>query len=161
MVNATLINATKALVNSSNALNTSSSSFLHNLADPIVLSFVLPILLVIVITIFLVRNAMPLSSFLYANARIQARSNYMASGILSNLIEAKSLSEFRSLLKDTHYGEELEKSKDDLRDIHIVLEKEFINSFTDLVKLSPEKSKQLFNAYMIFYETKIRPAFPY
>jgi len=117
---------------------------------------VLPVLLVVVILIFVIRNVMPVSHFLYANSRIQAKSNYMVNdSILLNLIEAKSLKEFLSLLRETDYGGELEKSKEDLRSFHIALEKGFIRSILDLVELSPEKSQPLFDAYLMFFEAKI------
>ena len=160
MVNTTLINLTTALVDGTNStlLNASSSKFgfLHTLANPALLMVALPVLLVAVIMIFVIRNVMPVSHFLYANSRIQARSNYMVNNsLLLNLAEAKSLKEFLSLLRETDYGEELEKSKYDLRSFHSALEKGFINSLLELVELSPKNSQPLFDAYLMFLESKI------
>lgn len=160
MINTTL-NSTNALLNLTNIslLDASSSSklaFLTNLVDPILLSIVLPILFVVAILIFLIRNVTPTSHFIYANARIQARSNYIVTdSLLLDLTEARSLKEFRSLLEKTIYAEELEKSKDDLRSFHIALEKGFIDSILELVELSPKKSQALFNAYLMFFEAKV------
>ena len=160
MVNATLINVTNELINETNtSLLTSSASklaFLHGLLNPVLLAFILPILFAIVIIMFMVRSVMPVSPFLYANARIQSRTNYMVTDALSlSLIDTKSLKEFRSLLRETDYGEELEKSNEDLRSFHAAIEKGFISSILDLVKLSPKKSKPLFDAYLMFFEVKI------
>jgi len=156
MVNATLVNITTEL--NATLVNATSSklSFLKNLMDPVILAFALPILLVTVILIFVIRNVMPVSHFIYSNARIQARSNYMVKDTsLPELAEAKSLKELRSLLRETTYEEYLESAKDDLRSFHIALEKGFIDSILELVELSPQKSKPLFNAYLMFLEAKI------
>lgn len=161
MVNLTLVNATAALISETNTtlLNASSSSkfaFLHTLANPVLLMFALPVLLVIVIMIFVIKNVTPVSHFLYANSRIQARSNYMVNEpLLLNLVEAKSLKELLSLLRETDYGGELEKSKDDLRSFHSALEKGFIDSILGLIELSPQKSKPLLDSYLRFFEMKI------
>ncbi len=151
-----LINATNDLVNATNIASKPKLAFLHTLFNPTLIAIVLPILFVTVLIIFVVRNVTPVSHFLYANARIQARSNYVVSDqLFLDLTEAKSLGEFRSLLRETSYGAELEKVKEDLRSFHAALEKSFINSILELVELSPEKSKLLFNAYLMFFETKI------
>jgi vacuolar-type H+-ATPase subunit C/Vma6 len=163
MANATLINATEQLVNltglNESLLNATSSSklaFLQMFADPTILVVGLSVLLVAVIMLFVVRNVVPVSHFLYANARIQARSNFMVSDqLLLNLADARSLKEFRSLLKETEFGEELDKSEEGLRPFHIALEKGFINSILELVELSPPRSKPLLNAYLMFFEIKI------
>jgi len=160
MVNATLINVTNELINETNtSLLTSSApklAFLHGLLNPVLLAFILPILFAIVIIMFMVRSVMPVSPFLYANARIQSRTNYMVTdALLLSLIDTKSLKEFRSLLRETDYGEELEKNNEDLRSFHAAIEKGFISSILDLVKLSPKKSKPLFDAYLMFFEVKI------
>lgn len=160
MVNATLINATAELLNVTNStlLNVSSTKagFLQGLMNPPLLLFVFSLSLVIVVMVSVIRNVMPVSNFLYANARIQARSNYMITdNLLVELMQAKSLKEFRSLLRDTIYGEELDKSNEDLKGIHGSLEKGFMNAFFELIGLSPDKSKVLFNAYLMFFEAKI------
>jgi len=159
MVDPILINATTALVNATNTtLNATSSklAFLNNLLNPVFLAAILPILLVVVLIIFVVKNAIPVSHFLYANARIQARTSYMVKDpLLLELTDAKSLKEFSSLLRDTTYGEELEKTKEDLRTFHSALERGFINSILELVELSPKKLQPLLNAYLMFLEAKI------
>jgi vacuolar-type H+-ATPase subunit C/Vma6 len=163
MVNTALINASTLLTNITNstALNaTSRFAFLHNLGNPVFLSFALPLILVVSIVVFVTRNVLPVGHFLYSNARIQARTPYMITeDMLSSLIESKSLKEFRNLLKDTAYAQELEKSKEDLRSFHIALEKGFIDSIKELIELSPEKSKPLFNSYIMFVESKILKIF--
>ncbi|MBW2981217.1 V-type ATPase subunit [Candidatus Woesearchaeota archaeon] len=163
MANATLINATKSLTNATglnesllDAVATSKLAFLQTFANPVVLVFGLSVLLVVVILLFVIRNVTPVSKFLYANARIQARSNFMVSEqLLTELTEAKSLKEFRSLLRDTEFGEELEKSSEGLRSFHSALEKGFINSIIELIELSPDKSKPLLNAYLMFLEAEM------
>ena len=114
-------------------------------------------LLVAVIFLFVVRSVMPVSPFLYANARIQSRSLYMVSDkVVRDLSEAGSLSELKSSLRDSDYGEDLDKvQKDDLRSIHFALEKGFRNSLLDLIELSPKQSKEIFNSYLMFLEGKI------
>ena len=158
MINTTLVNATNALLNVTNSslLNASSTSKFAFLNNPPMITFVLSILAVVVIMVFVIKSVSPLTHFIYANARIHARSNYVVTdSLLLNLIEAKSLKEFRSQLRETDYGEELEKTKEDLRSIHTALEKGFISSVLELVGLSPEKSKPLLNAYLMFFEAKI------
>jgi len=157
-MNGTLLNATNTLINATlaNASSAAKDGLLHKLLNPVALAFILPVLLVAVIMTFVLRNVAPVSHFLYANARIQARTNYMVSAsLLRDLTKASSLKEFRSLLADTTYGEALEKSKEGLRPFHIALEKSFVDSILELVELSPKKSQPLFDAYLKFSEAKI------
>jgi vacuolar-type H+-ATPase subunit C/Vma6 len=158
MINTTL-NVTNALLNATNSslLNASSTSkFLSVLNNPPMITFVLSILAVVIIMVFVVRSVSPLTHFIYANARIHARSNYVVTdSLLLSLMEAKSLKEFRSQLRETDYGEELEKTNENLRSVHTALEKGFIASVLELIGLSPEKSKPLLNAYLMFFEAKI------
>jgi vacuolar-type H+-ATPase subunit C/Vma6 len=162
MANATLLGATEVLANLSinesllNATSTSKLAFLGVFANPAVLVFGLSILLVVAIMLFVIKNVTPVSKFLYANARIQARSNFMVSDqLLQEITGAKSLKEFRSLLRDTEFGEELDKSNEDLRSFHVALEKGFINSIIELIKLSPDISKPLLKAYIMFLESEV------
>jgi vacuolar-type H+-ATPase subunit C/Vma6 len=74
--------------------------------------------------------------------------------LLASLIEAKSLKEFKSLLRETSYGEALEKSNEDLRSIHFALENGSTESLLDLVGLSPDISKPLIKSYLMFLEVK-------
>jgi len=145
LANATLANATSL-----------KPALVRYLADPIVIMSALPILLVIVIMIFVIRSVTPVSHFLYANSRIQARSNYtVKEHMVMELTEAKSLREFKSLLRETNYGEELEQAGEELRSVHIALEKGFLASILELLLLSPTKSQPLFLAYIQFFEAKI------
>ena len=157
MVNATLLNVTNALVNANNSLvSDTETTFLNNHLGPVLVSFILPIILAVVILIFVVRNVTPIMHFLYANGRIHARSKYMISkSLLLDLIEAKSLKEFRSLLRETMYGETLEKTDDSLRSVHVSLEKGYINSIYELIEMAPKKSKPLLDSYLMFLEVKI------
>ncbi|MBW2983939.1 V-type ATPase subunit [Candidatus Woesearchaeota archaeon] len=156
MINNTIINATNALINLTNASAEPAPSKLAFLANPGLLVFAFSALLVAVLILFVIKHVTPVSHFLYANARIQARTNFMVSDALSlELAEAKSLKEFRSLLRDTEHGEELEKSEEGLRPFHVALEKGFISSILELVELSPAKSKPLLKAYLMFLEAKI------
>jgi V/A-type H+-transporting ATPase subunit C len=160
MANTTLINATLTNLTGLNEslLNATSSkfAFLQVFENPVVLVFSLSVLLVAVVLFFVIRNVTPVSKFLYANARIQARSNFMVSDqLLQDLADAKSLKEFRSLLRDTEYGEELDKSNEGLRSFHSALENGSINSILELVNLSPDVSRPLLNAYLMFFEVKV------
>lgn len=156
-VNTTIINATNSIMNATNAtIGGKPSAFLHNLLNPVALIVLLSVLFVAVALIWVLKKVNPVSIFLYANARIQARTNYMVSKkLLSELIEAKSLKEFKSLLRETTYGECIEKSRDDLKSFHVALEKGSISAIIELIELSPKKSKELFDAYLMFFESKI------
>jgi len=154
MVNGTFVNITANLTSLGNV--TAEPGFFQVLLNPTLLTFAIPIILIAVIFIFVLRNVMPVSHFLYANARIQARTNYTVSeAMLRELSEAKSLKEIGSLLRETIYADELEKSKEGLREMHAALEKGFVDSILELVELSPDKSKSLFEDYLMFFEAKI------
>ena len=170
MVNITLADITNALVNGTNTLvngtntplinaslaSNHKSAFIQSILNPQLAVFVLSVSAVVVIMIIVVKNVIPVSHFLYANARIQARSNSMVTNqSLLELTEAKSLKEFRSLLRETTYGEELEKAEEGLRPFHAALEKGSTEAVLELVEMSPEKSRQLFEAYLMFLESKI------
>ncbi|MBU0628241.1 MAG: V-type ATPase subunit [Nanoarchaeota archaeon] len=159
MVNETLVNITSMIVNGTNSSTVDGASKLglfKGIFNPSIITFVVPFAFVGVVLVFAIKRVMPMSKFLYANSRIQARSNYMVSEkLVKELAEAKSLNEFISLLKETEYGYEIEKSKADLKSIHIALEKGFIDSVLEMVAFSPKKSKPLFNAYLMFFEVKI------
>lgn len=133
-----------------------NATLLNNYIGPVLVLFILPIILAIVILIFVVRNVVPVMHFLYADARIHARSKYMITeSLLLELTEAKSLKEFRSLLRETIYGEALEKTGDSLRSVHVSLEEGYINSIYELIEMSPQKSKPLLDSYLMFLEIKI------
>jgi len=113
-----------------------------------------------VILIYISKKINPVSPFLYSNARIQARSTGLITDKkLAELSESKSLRDFENQLSDFEYSnyiEELDSAdREDLTSLHIVLEKAFMDSVEELIKLSPKKTKPLFNAYMMFSESKI------
>ena len=119
MVNTTLINLTTTLANGNDTilLNASSPSklvsFLHTLANPTLLMFALPVLLVAAILIFVIKNVTPVSHFLYANSRIQARSNYMVNdSLLLNLVEASQSKNLSSIKEEIKTIEEAIKQYD-------------------------------------------------
>ncbi|MBW2989149.1 V-type ATPase subunit [Candidatus Woesearchaeota archaeon] len=173
MINTTLENATGLLSSINRSIANSSANasiagapvkqgfaLFHRVFGPVLdppfMILILSASLIIALLIFLIRGVAPMSHFVYANARIQARSNFMVSGrLMEELAEARSLKEFRSLLKETAYEEELEKSREGLRDFHIALEASFISSVRELVGLSPKQSKSLFSAYLMFFESQI------
>ena len=98
-------------------------------------------------------------TFLYSNARIQARSKYLVGEAkLDSLIEAKSLSEFENSLQDSEYAEFLEGEKS-LRSLHSKIEKGFIESVLELKRTSPEKLAPVFDAYLMFWEAKVLKTF--
>ncbi|MFH1642566.1 MAG: V-type ATPase subunit [Nanoarchaeota archaeon] len=156
MINAT--NLTGLLLNSSavNGTAVNSTAHLAQMINPILFSVGLPLLLLIIIAMFVMRTVTPVTPFLYANARIHARSNKMVSDqLLIELTDGKSLKEFSSMLKETLFKEELEKTDDQLRSIHTALENSFMESIIELGELSPEKSRNLLNSYFLFMEAKL------
>ena len=158
MVDDTIISAATALAGKSAEATAKAgiAGQIKEFAGPIAITFVLPLLLIIVILIFVIRNVSPTIQFLYANARIHARSNLMITHKKANeLIDSKSLKEFKSLLRETIYGEDIERSEDTLKSVHHSLERGYINSIYELVEMSPEKSKPLINSYIRFLEVKI------
>jgi len=103
-----------------------------------------------------VSSVMP---FLFANARIQARSG---KSISQNQFEAiadkRSLSELASALSETDYAGAFEKAGS-AKDFHSALEKSLIEKAKELREMSPEKFQNVLHAYMRFYEAKILKAF--
>ncbi|MEK0371098.1 MAG: V-type ATPase subunit, partial [Nitrosopumilus sp.] len=118
---------------------------------------VITLIAVAVIIIFVVRSVMPVTPFLYANARINARSNQRVSTRkIEELAECKNLGELENSLRDTSYINELEKlPKRDLRSFHKAIEKSFVNSILELKEISPKQAKPLFGAYLMFLEANL------
>ena len=114
-------------------------------------------LLIVVIFAYVVKKVTPVSSFLYSNARIKARSNYLISEkLFDELLGCKSLSELRSALQETDYYEELEKvGKLELKNFHKAVEKSFMGKTLELRELSPDRVKPVLDAYLMFMESKI------
>lgn len=110
-----------------------------------------------VILIYVVKKVMPVSPFLYSNARIQAKSNLLITDQkIHDLTDSKSLRELVNKIKDSDYIQEVDKVNiDNLQEIHAALEKSFLRSVDELLELSPKKIKPLFKSYIIFFEAKI------
>jgi vacuolar-type H+-ATPase subunit C/Vma6 len=108
---------------------------------------------------FALRQALPVMPFLYANARIQARSKHLISDKQWDaLVEASSLADLTGLLRGTDYAEALEKTKD-VRDYHIAIEKTFAKNVEDLKEMTPDSVDPLFDAYLMFWEAKMLKTF--
>ncbi len=104
------------------------------------------------------RSVSPVTKFLYANARIQARSGYLIQEKnMDNLINAKTLNELMNSLRETDYIEELEKiqKKDDIKMFHKAVEKSFLGSILELKEMSPDKAKEVLDAYIGMLEAKV------
>lgn len=118
---------------------------------------IITMIAVAVILIFVVRSITPVTPFLYANARIHARSNQLISSRkVEEFTDLKNLQELENSLRDTDYIEELEKlPKKDLKYFHKAIEKSFLNSILELKELSPKQAKPLFDAYLMFLEATV------
>ena len=117
----------------------------------------LTILGVSTIVVYAIRSIAPVTPFLYANARIQARSPYyISSKKIEELSGIKSISELRDALKSSDYGESLEQSKTkSLRSFHAALEKGFLMSIKELEDMSPKKMKDVIRSYAMFLEATV------
>ncbi len=122
-----------------------------------ILVLIFVIVFTAVIMIYVVKKVMPVSSFIYSNARIQGKSNMLISDQrMRDLTESKSLRELINKIKDSDYIQEVDKVNiDELGKIHSALEKSFLRSVEELQDLSPKNIKKLLEAYMMFFETKI------
>lgn len=122
------------------------------------ISFIISSFIVIMLLlIFTIKKVVPLSPFLYSNARIQARTKFLISNTkFIELAECNSLRELANSLRETEYAEELDKVDiNNLKQFQLALEKSFVASLIDLRDLSPNKLKDVFNAYLMFLEAKI------
>jgi vacuolar-type H+-ATPase subunit C/Vma6 len=101
------------------------------------------------------------SSFLYANARITARTTYiMDKAKLSSLLDSKNLPELINNLKDTEYYPYLESiDKTSMTQFNIALEKGLINSLNEIRNISPKHFKKIFDVYTKIYESKLIKTF--
>jgi vacuolar-type H+-ATPase subunit C/Vma6 len=110
---------------------------------------------VAVITGFAYWRVRPVQPFLYANARIQARTNYLISDSqFKTLAESKSLSQVISQLQNTDYYEALSRVNS-LREYNLAIEKSFVQAVSELKEVSPKKLNELFDCYLMFYEAKM------
>ncbi|MFH1697248.1 MAG: V-type ATPase subunit [Candidatus Diapherotrites archaeon] len=104
---------------------------------------------------YIYRSIGPVMPFLYADARIQARSNYLLSETkLQAMADARSLSEVANHVQETDYFEHVGKAAN-LREFHAGAEKGFLDSVDELKKMSPENTHELFDAYLMFWEAKM------
>ncbi len=153
MVNDTMLNITESI-------GVVKPQSLVSALDPFLLTFLFIIVLVVVVLVFVFRKVAPISHFLYADARVHARTKFMVSdSLLQELTEAKSLNEFRSLLRETSYAEKLESADENLKSFHLALEQSLVESLLELLELSPKKAKPLLGAYLMFFESKILKLF--
>jgi V/A-type H+-transporting ATPase subunit C len=105
--------------------------------------------------VFVHKRVSPVMPFLYANARIQARSSYLLNeNDFKNLSEIKSLTELVSALDKTDYAEEIEKAED-VRSLDAAIEKSFIKTLNELKSVSPKEFNELLDAYLMFWEAKV------
>lgn len=125
-----------------------------------ILTIELVIYLVIVLSIgvvFLIMSMTRLKSipYLYANARLSARSrSLLHENKLRNIAESKNLTEFVGSIADTGYFPNIDK-KEDLNNIHNAIEKTFYNEVSELFSMSPKQVKPLIESYLVFTESKI------
>jgi V/A-type H+-transporting ATPase subunit C len=101
------------------------------------------------------------SSFMYSNARLVARTNYLIDGNkLSSLINSSNLSEMISKLKDTEYYNYFEGiNKNNIKEFNSAIEKGFIDTIKELKKISPKKFIKVFDVYTIQNEAKLIKTF--
>ena len=97
--------------------------------------------------------------FLYANARLQAKTTYLLmDNKMQSLAESKSLAEFQNALTDTDYAQFIEKTSK-VKDIHLGIEKGFVFAVEELKKMTPNSIDPVFDAYLNFWEAKIIKTF--
>ena len=105
-----------AVANITNTTVNNSTGIASLISNPDFSVFSLLAIIVVaiaVVLIFVVRSVMPVTPFLYANARISARSTMLVSKRkIEELAEYKNLGELENSLRDTEYINELEKSLD-------------------------------------------------
>lgn len=125
--------------------------------DPVIATATIGTLAVGTILYYSVKSVTPVTPFLYSNARIQARSSQLVTDKkIQELCESKELSELANKLRDTEYGEELDKLQvKDLKNFHKAVEKSFLDSVVELKNLSPKQSQKLFGTYIMFLEAKV------
>lgn len=101
------------------------------------------------------------SAFLYANARIAARSSYILDeNKLNTLSASSSLPHLIDQLKDTEYSSYLEPiDKENIIEFSAMLEKSLINSIMDIREMSPKKFTGIFKIFAKYFEAKIIKTF--
>lgn len=97
--------------------------------------------------------------FLYANARINARSKYSISRAQGEMLaEKKSLGDLAGFLGETDYADCAE-SASNVREFHAALEKSLVRKAVELREMSPPSFQSVLDAYLKFYEGKVLKAF--
>ncbi len=128
--------------------------------DPISLTFLgTSVLTVLAVMGFVAIKVAPVSNYLYANARISARTNYcVPAQRYAQLSQSKSLNELINHLRETDYYFRLENAKT-LHDVHSSIEQTFYEQLQDLNEFSPEDFQKILKAFIMFYEAKIIKTF--
>jgi vacuolar-type H+-ATPase subunit C/Vma6 len=98
------------------------------------------------------RSSLRVIPYLYANARIEARSKKIFDqSKLKGISESKSLNEFCSKISESYPV----KSKEDIYNIHNSIEEDFHKEILELQKMSPKTMQPLYRSYLMFIEAKI------
>ena len=99
---------------------------------------------------------MPTINFIYPNARLHARSNYLIDEKKSkSLLKASSLDEFAALLKDTDYEEEFNEITDmTILEVHKAIEKHYYSRLQEVYDMSPSNMKFILDKYNELNEIK-------
>ncbi len=138
----------------------SKSGFLSGLlgSGSLGIWIILGVIVLAVVILYTVRRFSPLTPFIYANARIHARINFMVSDAkFEELADATSMNQLMNSLKDYEVGNDLEAvgSTDDVKKVHSALEASFNRSLKELYELSPKNLRPLLNAYTMITESKM------
>ncbi|MCB9362375.1 V-type ATPase subunit [Candidatus Woesearchaeota archaeon] len=106
---------------------------------------------------YLIRNVMPMTPYIYANARIQARSSSMIdSREIQELASKKSLAEAVSALHSSEYGRRLEQVKDlNIASVHRAIEGHYHDAIAEMLDLSPDEMKKVIVALSRTEEAKV------
>jgi vacuolar-type H+-ATPase subunit C/Vma6 len=96
--------------------------------------------------------------FLFANARISARSRLSLSDAQRlALADKRSLGELASVLGETEFSACAEKATS-ARELHLALEKALIERIDELREMSPPSFQGVLDAYLWFFEAKVLKA---
>jgi vacuolar-type H+-ATPase subunit C/Vma6 len=101
------------------------------------------------------------SQFLYANARIAARTSYILTNEkLGTLSTSESLAQLISQLKDTEYSAYLDIIENDsITEFNMALEKSLIDSIINIKEITPKKFRKIYEIYTKTYEAKLIKTF--
>ncbi|GEM_PF-4166201 len=99
-------------------------------------------------------RTIPMSKYLYANARASARSkDLLTKEQLERMCDATSFNSFLTYLRDTIYSDCCNVKN--ARELHIHLEKKLINEIMELSKDTPPEFKRVIDAYIMKFEGKM------